>query len=388
MKGCIHKRVRMNAAGKETARWYVVLDVDRTESGRRQQKWHGGFTTRREAEIERARIVNEIRFGTYVAPNRITLDQWVRETWLPTICTRIKPTTYESYRSNMHLHILPTLGGRRLIEITPLMLNRLYADLLAEGTTRGPLCPTTVRYIHAIVSKALCDAVDGGVLQTNVSARAKPPRPQKNRESEIQCWEPDELATFLESVRGDNLEVAWQVAAMTGMRRGEVLGLRWCDIDFDGARLTARRSIVAASGTAIESSVKNGLARTVALDSGTLSLLRRERDRHLNVRSGSAAWDPNTPVVTGRSMAQMHPRTLTRQFALAVERAGVRRIRLHDLRHTHATIAIRAGVPISVISERLGHRSAAFTLSQYVHVLPGMQAQAAEAISSEVFAGR
>lgn len=189
MRGHIHKRVRRNAAGKETTRWCVVVDVGVGADGRRKQKWHGGFGTRREAEVARARIVNDLHMGAYVAPDRVRLAEWVPDSWLPMTRTRVKPSTYDSYRSNMETHVLPALGGRALQQLTAPMLNTLYADLLSRGGERGPLAAKTVRYIHTIIHKSLADAVDAGVVGANVAERAKPPRPNRSRARRIECWE-------------------------------------------------------------------------------------------------------------------------------------------------------------------------------------------------------
>jgi hypothetical protein len=145
MRGHIHKRVRTNAAGKETVRWYVVVDTGFDENERRKQKWHGGFDTRRAAEVERAKIVSNLHSGGYVAPDRLTLGEWVRHSWLPMTKTRVKPSTFDSYRANMETHVLPVLGSRALQQLTAPMLNTLYADLLNHGGERGPLAPKTVR---------------------------------------------------------------------------------------------------------------------------------------------------------------------------------------------------------------------------------------------------
>lgn len=244
MRGHIHKPVRTMASGKETTLWYVVVDVGVTADGRRRQKWHGGFATRREAEVARAKIVSDLHAGSYVAPDRMTLADWVKESWLPMSESRIKPSTFDSYRSNMQVHVLPALGTRPLQQLTSTMLNALYAELLARGNGRGPLSPKTVNYIHTIVHKALADAVDAGVLLRNVAERAKPPRPVRRAPREIHCWEPEELAHFLDHLRGNRLEAAWRLAAMTGMRRGEILGLRWCDVDLDAARISVRHAVV------------------------------------------------------------------------------------------------------------------------------------------------
>jgi integrase len=385
MRGHIHKRVRTNGAGKQTTRWYVVVDVGVDQTGKRRQKWHGGFDTRRVAEIERAKIVNDLHTGGYVAPDRLTLTDWVRESWLPMTRTRVKPSTYDSYRSNMETHVLPALGSRPLQQLTPPMLNTLYAELLSRGGERGPLAPKTVRYIHTIIRKALADAVDAGITGANVAERAKPPRPGRRGSQQIECWEPAELAAFLVSVKGTRLEAAWRLAAMTGMRRGEVLGLRWCDIDFDKSLLAVRNAIVSVAYEVIESSPKNHQARVIDLDPLTLALLRRHREAQVHEREAlGAEYDDRGLVVSQEDGRPIHPQSFSQAFERKVARANVRRIRLHDLRHTHATIAVKAGVPVKVISERLGHESPGFTLKQYAHVMPGMQAEAAELVAESV----
>lgn len=385
MRGHIHKRVRTNAAGKETVRWYVVVDVGAGSDGRRKQKWHGSFATRREAEVERAKIVSQLHVGGYVAPDRLTFGQWVRRSWLPMTKTRVKPSTYDSYRSNMETHVLPAIGSRALQQLTAPMLNTLYADLLNHGGERGPLAPKTVRYIHTIIHKALADAVDAGILGANLAERAKPPRPNRGRARTIECWEPSELAAFLESVEGTRLEPAWRLAAMTGMRRGEVLGLRWRDVDLDQSRIAVRNAIVSVAYQILESSPKSHQARVIDLDPGTTAMLRRHRDRQASEREElGTEYDDRDLVICAEDGSPIHPQGVSQAFDRAVARAGVRKIRLHDLRHTHATIAVRAGVPVKVISERLGHESPAFTLKQYAHVVPGMQAEAAELIAAVV----
>jgi len=385
MRGHIHKRVRTNAAGKQTTRWYVVVDTGVDEAGKRRQKWHGGFDTRRAAEVERAKIVNDLHTGGYVAPDRLTMAAWIRESWLPMTQTRVKPSTYDSYRSNMDTHVLPTLGNRPLQQLTPPMLNALYADLLARGNGRGPLAPKTVRYIHTIIHKALADAVDAGILPANAADRSKPPRPNRGGTKQIECWEAEELAEFLRVVEGTRLEAAWRLAAMTGMRRGEVLGLRWSDVDLDGSRLAVRNAIVSVAYAVLESSPKSHQARVIDIDPATTALLRRHRERQRQAREelGDEYVDHGL-VVCAQDGRPIHPQSFSQAFGRVLEQAGLRKIRLHDLRHTHATIAVKARVPVKVISERLGHESPAFTLKQYAHVMPGMQAEAAERIAAAV----
>ncbi len=302
--------------------------------------------------------------------------------------SRIKASTFESYRSNIGTHVLPALGTKSLAELTPTMLNALYGDLLARGNGRGPLSAKTVNYVHTIVHKALADAVDADIVACNVAERAKPPRRNRRARREIQCWEPAELACFLEHVRGTRLEAAWRLAAMTGMRRGEVLGLRWSDIDLANARISVRRAVVSVAYEVLESPPKSHQARVIDLDPESVDLLRAHRERQQRERSEPAGDYCDRDLVVAKESGQpVHPQSFSQAFERLVKQARLRRIRLHDLRHTHATIAIKAGVPVKVVSERLGHESPAFTLKQYAHVVPGMQTEAAVQIATLVAAG-
>jgi integrase len=386
MRGHIHKRTRTNRAGKTTTLWYVVVDIGRDADGRRRQKWHGGYGTRREAEVARAKLVNDLHTGSYVTPDRLTLDEWVRESWLPLIESRIKPSTFYSYQRNMALHVLPAIGARPLQQLTALMLNGLYAQLLRQPAGRSrPLSAKTVRYVHTIVHKALSDAVDAGVLPTNVADRAKPPRPERRSSGEIQAWGAEELARFLDHARDTRLGAAWRLAAMTGMRRGEVLGLRWKDVDLDAGRLSVRQAVVSVAYAVLNSTPKSHQARVIDLDPETVEQLRaHQAAQQLERAQWGADYADNDLVVAKENGEPIHPDSFSQTFERLVRNAGLRRIRLHDLRHTHATLAIKAGVPVKVISERLGHESPAFTLKQYAHVLPGMQAEAALRIADLV----
>jgi integrase len=232
-----------------------------------------------------------------------------------------------------------------------------------------------VRYIHTIIHKALADALDAGVVASNVAERAKPPRPNRRARREIQCWEPAELACFLDHVCGTRLEAAWRLAGMTGMRRGEILGLRWSDLDMDATRISVRHAVVSVAYAVLESRPKTHQSRVIDVDPETVAVVREHRRKQQIERD---QWGPdyrdNDLVVARENGQPIHPHSFSQGFERCVRRARLRRIRLHDLRHTHATIAVKAGVPVKVISERLGHESPAFTLKQYAHVIPGMQA--------------
>jgi integrase len=264
------------------------------------------------------------------------------------------------------------------------MLNDLYTALLDGGnlSRSGGLSPKSVRYIHTILHKVLADAVDAGLLSQNLAARAKPPQPRAAKPAEMRFWRPDELRRFLELVTGHRLQAAWHLAAMTGMRRGEILGLRWRDIDFDSARVSIRQALVSVAYEVVASTPKNHQARVIDLDHQTRQRLHEHRqNQKVEKAEWGAQYQDQDLVFCKGDGSPIHPHTFSQAFERIVAKSGLPRIRLHDLRHTHATIALRAGVPVKVISERLGHETPAFTLKQYTHVIPGMQAEAASAVA-------
>jgi integrase len=323
--------------------------------------------------------------GSYVIPGRTTLAEWIRDSWLPMTGPRVKPTTFHSYRQNLELHVIPVLGQKRLQQLTPPMLTGLYGRL-AQGTNeRKGLSAKTISYIHSTLHKVLVDAVDAGLLVKNVAATAKPPRPGRRAIGGIQAWEPDELARFLEAVRDTRLGAIWRLSAMTGMRRGEVLGLRWCDVDLDWARVSVRQALAAVGYEVVHSTPKSHSARVIDLDAETVAQLRAHRQRQDAERAEWCADYQNHDLVVAKENGEpILPHTFSQASERLIEKHGLRKIRLHDLRDTHATLALKAGVPVKVISERLGHASPAFTLKQYAHVVPGMQAEAAAQVAAMI----
>ena len=200
-------------------------------------------------------------------------------------------------------------------------------------------------------------------------------------------WSAKELRAFLASTEGDRLHACWHLAASTGLRRGEILGLRWGDIDMDGGRLSVRRARVAAGNEVTEGVPKSGQARVVDLDPRTVAVLRQHRRHQLEERlAWGDAWVDTGYVFTREGTGEpLHPHSLRWFWVKALRSADVRPLRFHDLRHSHATLGLAAGVPAKVMQERLGHSSIAITMDIYSHVVPGMQADAAAKFDALVF---
>ena len=290
-----------------------------------------------------------------------TLGGFLRDEWLPAVRAKIRPTTYVGYEGHVRRYLIPGLGDRALDEIVPSDLNRLYAQLLTK------LRPATVRGIHATIRSALRDAVKWGLLEHNPAERADPP---KQAHGEMTVWSAAELSTFLETVRDHSLYPLWVTLAMTGLRRGEALGLRWTDVDLERRQLQIRQTLLQAGSQVLVGKPKTARGRrVVVIDERTAAVLDQMP------RFGELVFCHHD----GRNL---HPGEVTKVFLTLVDASGLRRIRLHDLRHTHATLALQAGVHPKIVSERLGHSSIAFTLEVYSHALPTLQVEAAAKIAA------
>lgn len=356
--------------------WAVVVDAGRDQDGRRRQKWHSGFRTKREASEALTEILGQLNTGQYVAPSKLTVGRFLEAEWLPAVRTRLRPLTYESYASNVRNHVVPRLGSVPLQQLTPPMLNSMYAEL---GST---LAARTIRYIHAILRRAFADAVKWNRLPRNPADVADPPSSRAGTPRRMSTWSGSELGRFLESVRNDRLYACWRFLAMTGCRRGEALGLRWRYLDLRNARATIVQTVIANRDIA-ETKTKHG-RRTLALDAATVAALREHRDAQRDEQRLFGTADHCDLVFSRQDGTPIWPRSLSRSFAGHVAAADLPKIRLHDLRHTHATLALQAGVHPKVVQERLGHATISITLDVYSHAIPAMQEDAAARVAALV----
>jgi integrase len=219
-----------------------------------------------------------------------------------------------------------------------------------------------------------------GYLPRNVAAVADLP---KGMTPEMRVWSPEQLRAFLQHVRTDPLYAAWLLLATTGMRRGEVAGLRWTDVDLDAGRVSPRRPRVVVNYEFVVSEPKTAMGRrSLALDPATVAALREHRTRQLEQRLAvGPRWQDSGLLFTWPDGRPIHPERFTRWFEQYARAAGVPKIRLHDVRHSYATAALAAGVPAKVVSERLGHANIAITMDTYSHVLPGLDAEAAGTVA-------
>ncbi|MCM3554522.1 site-specific integrase [Janibacter melonis] len=354
------------------------------DDGTRKQALKRGFPTRKAAADYLRERVTSVQRGEHVAPNRVTVEEHFAA-WLDGL--RQQPSTVASYRKNVRLHVVPHIGALRLEQLTGTRLTKLYRHLETAGRAdgQGGLSPRTVRYVHTIVHAGLRAAVRDGLVLSNAADKADPPSAKAAASPEMTFWTAPQLATFLRHDPQHELAMAWRLLANTGMRRGEALALRWSDVDWTAGRISVQRAVgvVKTKGAGEElhfGKPKSGRARVVDLDPATLAALRSYRAQRAEVALTLAKDDA---LVLGTiDGAVRHPERFSRAWQTAVTRArrdlpDLPAIRLHDLRHTHATIMLGAGIPVKVVSERLGHANATITLGVYAHVMPGMQAEAA-----------
>ncbi len=259
-----------------------------------------------------------------------------------------------------------------LAKVSPDELQALYSRKMEEG-----LAPRTVGHLHRVLHRALADAVRWGRVGRNVCDVVRPPKVQAQ---EVRALSPDETRQLLTAAAGDPLEALYVLAVTVGLRQGELLGLKWQDVDLDGRRLQVRRSIARLNGHGwLEQEPKSaGSRRSVSLTPLAVAVLQRHRQRQLERRVKALAWEDNGFVFANEVGRPMTPQNLTqRSFQPLLERAGLPRMRFHDLRHTAATLLLAQGVHPKVVQEMLGHASIALTLDTYSHVVPGLQAEAA-----------
>jgi integrase len=365
----------------------VVVELDRDPiTNKRRQKWHSGYRTKRDAERALSEIVASLHAGGYVEPTKQTFNEFTTE-WLAAIQPTVRPATHYSYERNLRLHVVPRLGSVQLRRVDAGMLNTLYAALLADGRkdhARGGLSPRTVRYVHTIVHRALKDAVKWGRLARNPVDAADPPKAAAASRPESITWTAEQLRTFLEGARGSRHWTAYLLLATTGLRRGEALGLRWSDLDLDGGRASIRQTVIAVKHTALLGTPKTAKGRrTVTLDAGTVVALPEHRKRQAAERllMGSG-WTDTDLVFCHVDGTMLHPERFTRGFSDAVRQLGLPPIRLHDLRHGWATLALQVGVHPKVVQERLVHANIGITLDTYSHVIAGLHEDAAEQVAA------
>jgi integrase len=369
MKGHIRER--------SPGHWAIVVEMRDPETGRRKRKWHSFSGTKRQAQVECARLISEMKVGTYVEPRRTTLAQFL-DRWLDDVRTRVTPKTHERYTQICHKNIAPLLGAVPLARLRPEQISDAYAKALATGRRRGDggLSPRTVRQMHAIVKSALAQAVKWEILVRNPAAVVKGPKVGRTA---MRTYDLEQTAALIEAVRGRRIFIPTLLAVLGGLRRGEIAALRWRHVDLVTAQLAVIESAEQTKTGVRYKEPKSGRGRTIALSATLVTELRAHRARQAQelLKVGKRLSDDDF-VVTRTDGSSVRPHSLGQEWVRFLARNGaLPRIRFHDLRHAHATHLLASGIHPKVASERLGHSKVGITLDLYSHVLPNMQADAA-----------
>lgn len=370
-----------------TGTWFYVVDVTPPGVRPRKQTRRAGFPTKRTAQAALNAALDSLAKRTYVASSRQTLREYVEADWLPAIGPTLRQSTQDSYRRNLRLHVTGrTIGATPLQAVDAGALNKLYGDLLGIG-----LSARTVAYVATILHRAFRDAVRWGRLVVNPADAADPPRPKTAERRQMRTWTAEQVRAFLGVTKDGEHGAAWHVFASTGLRRGEVLGLAWADVDLDAATLSVRRTVVEVEAepgreqTWAWSDPKTAKGRRlVALDPDTIAVLRAHRTAQLQRRMlVGEGYRTDLDLVFCRPDGDViHPKAISDGFRVDVKRSGLPYLSLHGLRHTWATLALQAGIHPRVVQERLGHSSVGVTLDIYSHVTPSLQAEAASRVAA------
>jgi integrase len=373
----------MSAAGsvrKDGTSWYYVIELGKGLDGKRKQKKKRGFKTKKEAQKALNEAIHALNTGTYIEPSKMLLGEYL-EDWLENKRIQVKESTYKKYYWIINSHLNPIIGDIALSDLKPIHVQQF---LLTLSNDKG-LSSENIRKVHSVLSSALKQAVKLELIFKNVAALIEPPRATK---SEMKVWDLEEVQQFLNNAQSNRYYIAYLIALTTGMRQGEILALTWKDIDFDNAVLQVRQTL-SHDGKKINQHTKTAAGtRTIALPEELLVELKKHRVQQAKEKllAGSLYEDLNLIVCTNVG-TPLNPRNLLRNFYGQTDKAGLERIRFHDLRHTHATLLLKQGVHPKIVAERLGHADTRITMDRYSHLLPNMQRDTAQQFGRMLFGG-
>lgn len=374
MRGHIRKR-----GGRS---WEIILYLGRDAAGKKQYKHHTMQGGRRDAERERTRLLHELETGVYVEPTKLTVAGYL-ERWLGDYASRkVGAKTYERYAEIVRNQLTPALGCVALRKLQPLHIQECYSWLLRQGRRdgNGGLSARTVLHCHRLLRTALQQAVKWQLVPRNAADAAEPPTPERK---EMQALDEAHTVWLFEAARGTRLYGPILFTATTGVRRGEVLGVQWADMDLDCGTVSIRRSVQQTrQGGVVFKVPKNNKPRVIDMPALLVEALREHRaDQQRSQALQGDAWEDRGLVFPREDGSIWKPEQFSDAYFAFTRKIGVR-VRFHDLRHSHASQLLRQGVPVKVVSERLGHSDVTITLNLYAHVLPGMQKEAAQKIDS------
>lgn len=366
--------------------WRVVIEQGFGPDGKRKRIYRTVRGKKSDAEALMATLLSELNTGSYIEPSKLTMTEYLRDWMNSYVRPNLSPTTADSYNINVEKHLIPYVGHILLQQLKPLHVQKLYSDLLSNGRTDGTggLSAKSVLYIHRNLHESLEHAFKMQLVPRNVAALVTLPKAKKYQ---ADVYSPEELQNLLEVAQGTDMELPISLAAGLGLRRGEILGLLWSDVNLTDKQVTINNNLVQTTNGNINKAPKSASSsRTIDLPDGLLPILERHsalqtENRH---KLGSV-YHPGNYVYCQADGSPYCPGYLSKKFNAFLKKRKLKQIRLHDLRHSHATLMLACGIPAKVASERLGHSNIAVTLDLYSHVLDSMQKDAAEKINTGIF---
>jgi integrase len=376
MKGSLKER--------SPGHWAIIIDVPDPGTGKRRRKWHSFKGTKRQAQVECARLISALKADTYLEPSKTTLAQFL-ERWLEHIRAHVTPKSHERYTGLVRTNVIPLLGSVHLTKLKPIQISTAYSTALAGGRKdgkEGGLSPRSVGHMHRVLKQALGQAVRWGELNRNPADTVNPPKVE---------WKPMETfdlaqtAEMIEFIRPFPIFMPSLLAVLCGLRRGEICALRWRNVDLAAGQIAIVESLEQTKAGLRIKSPKNGKGRTVALSATVIDELRahrRERAQQL-LKLGVALTDDDL-VIAHADNSIVPPIWVSQQWARTIRKTKLAHLRFHDLRHAHATHLLANGINPKIASERLGHSRVGITLDLYSHVMPGMQEDAAAMVDAQL----
>jgi len=341
-------------------------------SGKRKQQWITVKGTKKEAEKRHAELLYQLDNGTFAKPGKTTLADYLNR-WLKDCCwSNLAPRTVEGYENIVRRHLIPSLGQIPLTQLKPEHLQHAYAEKLAAGFSHR-----TIRYMHVTLRKALHDAVRLGIVVRNPADAVKPPKVQRQ---EIRTMNESDIHIFLEFAKSTPHYALFYTALFTGMRRSELLAIRWSDIDLVLCQLSVTRALhQLQDGSRIFRQPKTAKGRrSISLSPSTAIVLREHREQQEEMKQNlDQTRNEDDLVFCHADGSPLLPNSVSHAWTKLAIRTGLQGIRLHDARHTHASLMLKQGVHPKIVQERLGHASIQITLDTYSHVTPGLQQAAA-----------
>ncbi len=382
MDGSIHDYLNK----REKKQYYVSYRVHDPISGKKVQKIKRGFTTKKAAQEYLNSTLSSISSGNYISPSTLTFGDYLLS-WLSTHSqSHLGQSTFESYQCQIKKHIIPKLGSIPLQKLVALHLKEFYNELLTEGRLygEGGLSSRTVQYIHRIISESLTHAVNDQLIPKNVSKSVPPIKVRKYR-GEVYTF--DDLQKLFTVIKGSEIELVIILASALGLRRGEILGMSWDQIDFNNRVLNINRQLIRTETGSIFTSPKTENSnRMIPLADNIAEILKEHQNKQeISKTQLCAEYHDNKLVICQYNGDLIPPDNVTKSFNRILKKNNLKKIRFHDLRHSFATLMLEQNQSLKIVSELLGHTSIKTTADIYSHALDSSKRKANTVIDTMLF---